>query len=347
MVMMHRPEQGRSVLFGCGLDIWRGIMARVQGETTTEVAQHFAGIDVSKAYLDIRLTREKRSRRFSNDPAGFAALAAHLGPAPHLIVLEPTGRYHHAVWKALAAAGHQVAPINPLHVRRFAESEGELSKTDALDAAVLARMAVERQPTAKPPPSEEQLRIKELSTSLADRIDRRAMLKAGRKEARDRLIAKLDEAEIDLLSAAIDTLKAAIAGLIGADAARARSAEILVSIPGIGVSSAHRIIADMPEIGTLSDKQIGALLGAAPRACESGKRRNRRRTKGGRRQLRAALHMPAIAAARANPDLKAFRQRLKARGKPGPVITTAVLRKLIVLANAPVAQNRLWVPKTG
>ena len=208
-------------------------------------------------------------------------------------------------------------------------------------------MAVERQPTAKPPPSEEQLRIKELSTSLADRIDRRAMLKAGRKEARDRLIAKLDEAEIDLLSAAIDTLKAAIAGLIGADAARARSAEILVSIPGIGVSSAHRIIADMPEIGTVNDKQIGALLGAAPRACESGKRRNRRRTKGGRRQLRAALHMPAIAAARANPDLKAFRQRLKARGKPGPVITTAVLRKLIVLANALVAQNRLWVPKTG
>ena len=103
-------------------------MARVQGETTTEVAQHFAGIDVSKAYLDIRLTREKRSRRFSNDPAGFAALAAHLGPAPHLIVLEPTGRYHHAVWKALAAAGHGVAPVNPLHVRRFAESDGELAK---------------------------------------------------------------------------------------------------------------------------------------------------------------------------------------------------------------------------
>jgi transposase len=322
-------------------------MARIQGKTTTELPQHFAGIDVSKAYLDIRLPHERRAHRFTNDPAGFAALAAHLGGASHLIVLEPTGRYHHAIWKALAAAGHQVAPINPLHVRRFAESEGELSKTDALDAAVLARMAVERQPEAKAPPGEEQLRIKELTTSLADRIDRRAMLKAGRKGLRGPLIAKLDEAEIDLLNAAIDTLKAEIAGLIEADPARARSAEILVSIPGIGVSSAHRIIADMPEIGTLNDKQAGALLGAAPRACESGKRKNRRRTKGGRRHLRAALHMPAIAAARANPDLKAFRQRLKARGKPGAVITTAVLRKLIVLANALVAQNRLWVPKTG
>jgi len=322
-------------------------MARVQGETTTELPQHFAGIDVSKAYLDLRLSRERRAHRFPNDPAGFAALAAHLGPAPHLIVLEPTGRYHHAVWKALAAAGHGVAPVNPLHVRRFAESAGELSKTDALDAAVLARMAVERRPAAKAPLSEEQLWIKELSTSLADRIGRRAMLKAGRKEVRGPLIARLDEAEITLLSAAIDTLKAAIARLIEADPERARSAEILVSIPGIGVSSAHRIIADMPEIGTLDDKQIGALLGAAPRACESGKRSNRRRVKGGRHQLRAALHMPAIAAARANPDLKAFRQRLKARGKSGAVITTAVLRKLIVLANALVAQNRLWEPKMG
>ena len=103
-------------------------MARVQGETTTDISQHFAGIDVSKAYLDLRLSRESRSHRFANDPAGFTALAAHLGQAPHLIVLEPTGRYHHAVWTALAAAGHQVAPVNPLHVRRFAESEGELSK---------------------------------------------------------------------------------------------------------------------------------------------------------------------------------------------------------------------------
>ena len=107
-------------------------MARIQGKTTTEVPQHFAGIDVSKAYLDIRLPHERRAHRFTNDPAGFAALAAHLGAASHLIVLEPTGRYHHAIWKALAAAGHQVAPevapVNPLHVRRFAESSGELSK---------------------------------------------------------------------------------------------------------------------------------------------------------------------------------------------------------------------------
>ena len=103
-------------------------MARIQGKTTTEVPQHFAGIDVSKAYLDIRLPHERRAHRFTNDPAGFAALAAHLGAASHLIVLEPTGRYHHAVWKALAAAGHGVAPVNPLHLRRFAESDGELAK---------------------------------------------------------------------------------------------------------------------------------------------------------------------------------------------------------------------------
>ncbi len=323
-------------------------MARMQGETTTDISQHFAGIDVSKAHLDLRLSCERRSRRFANDPAGFAAIEAHLGAradTPYLVVLEPTGRYHFAVWRALHEAGHGVAPLNPLHVRRFAESGGELTKTDAIDAAILARMAAERRPAAKAPPSEEQLRLKALTTSIADRIDRRATLKGQRAEVRDPLIARFDEAEIAQLSGAIDALKTERARLINANPQTARVAEILGSIPGFGEASAHRIITDMPEIGTLGEKQVAALLGAAPRANQSGKRDKRRRTKGGRRRLRAALHMPAIVASNANPDLKAFKQRLKAKGKNNAVILTAVMRKLIILANALVAQNRKWTPK--
>ncbi len=323
-------------------------MARMQGKTTSDVSQLFAGIDVSKAHLDLQLSCERRSRRFPNDPAGFAAIDAHLrarADTPCLVALEPTGRYHFPVWRALHEAGHGVAPINPLHVRRFAESDGELAKTDALDAAVLARMAAQRLPCAKEPPSEEQLRLKALTTSIADRIDRRAMLKGQRAEARDPLIAGFDEAEIAQLSDAIDALKAERARLIQLDPHRARVSAILCSIPGIGEASAHQIIADMPEIGTLDEKQVAALLGTAPRANQSGKRDKRRHIKGGRRRLRAALHMPAIVASNANPDLKAFKQRLKAKGKKNAVILTAILRKLIVLANALVAQNRMWTQK--
>jgi len=309
-------------------------MARMQGKTTSDTSQLFAGIDVSKAHLDLQLSCERRSRRFTNGPAGFAAIDAHLrarGDRPCLVALEPTGRYHFPVWRALHEAGHGVAPINPLHVRRFAESDGELAKTDALDAAVLARMAAQRLPGAKPPPSEEQLRLKALTTAIADRTDRRAMLKGQRAEARDPLVTRFDEAEI--------------ARLIGANPRTARVAEILSSIPGIGEASAHWIIADMPEIGTLGEKQAAALLGTAPRANQSGKRDKRRHIKGGRRRLRAALHMPAIVASNANPDLNAFKLRLKAKGKNNAVILTAVLRKLIVLADALVAQNRMWIQK--
>ena len=206
-------------------------------------------------------------------------------------------------------------------------------------------MAAQRSPAAKPPPSEEQLRLKALTTAIADRTDRRAMLKGQRTEARDPLVADLDEAEIAQLSGMISTLKAERARLIEANPQTARVAEILCSAPGIGEASAHWIIADMPEIGTLDEKQAAALLGAAPRANQSGKRDKRRHIKGGRRRLRAALHMPAIVASNANPDLKKFKLRLKAKGKKNAVILTAVLRKLIVLANALVAQNRLWTPK--
>ena len=327
-------------------------MARMQGKTTSDISKLFAGIDVSNAHLDLKLSCEKKSRRFANDPAGFAAIAKHLGACtatPFLVALEPTGRYHFAVWRALHEAGHAVAPLNPLHVRRFAESDGQLAKTDEIDAAVLTRMAAERRPAAKQPPSEEQLRLKALTASIADKIDRRAMLKGQSKalgvEVRDPLVARYDEAEIVLLCEAIDALKAERARLIGADPHAARVAEILCSIPGLGEASAHRITCDMPEIGTLSRKQVAALLGTAPRANQSGKRDKRRRTKGGRRRLRAALHMPALVASNANPDLKAFKQRLKAKGKGNGVILTAILRKLIVLANTLVAENRTWTPE--
>ncbi len=106
-------------------------MARMQGKTTSDISQLFAGIDVSKAHLDLQLSCERRSRRFANDPAGFAAIDAHLrarAATPCLVALEPTGCYHFPVWRALHEAGHGVAPLNPLHVRRFAESDGELSK---------------------------------------------------------------------------------------------------------------------------------------------------------------------------------------------------------------------------
>lgn len=329
-------------------------MARMQGKTTFGDYDYFAGIDVSKAHLDLALwpggegegkgTRRARTTRFANDTEGIADMIAALGQ-PHLVVLEPTGRYHLAVWAALAGAGHGVAPTNPYRARRLAEGLGCLAKTDAVDARVLALIAARQRPEPVEPPRETALRIKELSSARAAMIRRRAAARCQMTAAGDPLVLSLLASEIAEAGGRIDQLDAALDALIDATPTMARTREILISIPGIAGASARTILADLPEIGRISDKEVAALTGTAPFNRESGQWKGASRTRGGRRNLRAALHMPAVVAGSRNPDLKAFRDRLKARGKNGHAITTATLRKLMVLANALVAQDRLWTPE--
>ena len=317
-------------------------MSRIQGKDCPDGIAGYAGIDVCKARLDVHVLAAEGERRLAvaNDPAGIDRLVAELARLGiRRVALEPTGRMHRAVWRALDAAGIAVLALNPRAARRVAEALGRLAKTDRVDARVLARAAarLDLAPTAAP--TQQLCRIKELQAHRRALVGRRVALANQAGLAEDALVRRQIEAERQLAE-----LEAALGALVLADPALARAYEILLSIPGIGPVSALALIADMPELGRASDKQIAALLGVAPMACDSSAMRGRRRIRAGRAPLRAALHMAALAAARANPALRAFRERLRAAGKPHRVAITAVLRKLVILANALVRDNRLWTP---
>ncbi len=327
-------------------------MSRIQGKAITDGPAVYAGVDVSKASLDLHVLGEGKrglARRFTNDEAGIAALVAALsersGGQVCKVVFEPTGRLHHALWQALYAAGHATAPYNPFWARQFAGANGQLAKTDAIDARMLAFAAASIELKVVAPPAEDQLRIKELHGLRLGVVAALRAVRTRRHVTTDEFGLSLLDAQIELLDSQRDKLDAELGRLVAEDPVRARRRDILCSIPGIGPVSTIALSADMPELGQLTDKAAAALLGTAPMDRESGNTRGRAMPRGGRRRLRAALHMAAIAAARANPDLKAFAQRLKARGKPGKVIITAVLRKLIILANALIRDDRFWTPR--
>lgn len=319
-------------------------MARMQGKTTSDLYEYSAGVDVSKDHLDLRVSGTRKGRRFANDDAGIAALLAHLG-TPHLVVIEPTGRFHIALWRALDGAGHGVAPINPHAARRLAEGMGYLAKTDRIDALVLSEIACTRPPSPRRAPDDFMLEVSELHAARSAAIKRRAMLRNEAATCGNALVLRCLAIEEATLSAQIKTLTTTLSDLIATRETTRRTVEILASIPGIGEPTALTLVARLPELGHATRTEIAALAACAPMVRESGHWKGRSRTKGGRRDLRNALHMPAIVAMTHNPDLKAFAERLANRGKSSQAIITAVLRKLITLANTLVAQNRLWNPQ--
>jgi transposase len=320
------------------------MMARMQGKMTSDLYEYSAGIDVSKAHLDLRVSGTTKGRRFANDEGGRAALVAHLG-APHLVVIEPTGRYHLELWRALEGAGHGVALVNPYAARRLAEGMGYLAKSDRIDAFVLSEIARRQAPAPRPVPDDFTLEVRELYAARSTAIRKRARVRTQIGATSHPLLLGLQATEETTLTAQIETLTEALKALLASRQATRRSQEILASIPGIGAGAALAILTRLPEIGQASRAEIAALAGCAPMTRESGQWKGRARTKGGRRDLRTALHMPAIAAMTHNPDLATFARRLREKGKNTQAIITAVLRKLLALANALIAENRLWTPQ--
>lgn len=322
-------------------------MSRIQGKDFTDSTTAYAGIDVCKAWLDVHILGAGRDAGFrvANDAAGIRELLARLDAiVVARVLLEATGRMHHAVWEALDGAGIPVVEINPYRSRKFADVVGQLAKTDAIDARLLAMAAASLELAPSAAPSREARRIRELQALRRNVVARRTALVNQLAAAADRFARRMLEDEKRLVERHIAKVEAKLLAMIEADAQLARNYAILVSIPGIGPVSAIAIIAELPELGAASEKEIAALAGVAPMNWDSGASRGRRRIKGGRATLRAALQMAALAAARANPDLRRFRKRLVEAGKPHRVAITAVLRKLLILANALVRDNRLWTP---
>ena len=304
------------------------------------------GVDISKDTLDVYLHPAGIARRFGNSRKGRCALIAWLAEIPVArVVFEPTGSYHHGFERQLAEAGLPLCKVNPRQARRFAEAIGRHAKTDAVDAAMLARLAAMLEPPVRPVISARLDEMKELHVARRALVkDRTAACNRGhtRRAALLKRQAAQRLAQIERQIAAIDT---ALRALLAADPALKTRFDILVSIPGVSEITALILLVEMPELGALEHRCAASLAGLAPIARDSGQHRGKRFIRGGRQHLRHAIYMPALVAARFNPDLKAKYDKLRAAGKPPKVALTAVMRKLVILANALLRDSRPWSPE--
>lgn len=315
----------------------------MQGQSLLEArSAHpvYVGIDVCKDHLDVYLHPLAQRGRVTNDRDGIRHLRRRLaGHDVALIVMEATGKYHRLAHRSLSQSGLAVAVVNPLRSRLFAEANGTLAKTDRVDAKMLAILGQALGPQARPPAPEAIEVLQELvhacnaataeRTALANRLaaSQAAFL---RKELRGRLKS---------LEGHIERLETEIAARIAADPALARRYEILLSIPGVGPGVAANLLA---ELGSLNRHAIASLAGVAPFADDSGDAVGQRHIMGGRASPRRALYWAALSASRHNPDLRAFYKRLRDSGKKPKLALTAVMRKLVILANTLLKENRLW-----
>jgi transposase len=308
----------------------------------------YVGVDISKDTLEVYLHPAGLSRRFANDAQGCSDLVRWLkGFKVACVAFEPTGAYHHHFERRLCEAGQPLAKVNPRRARRFAEAIGQPAKTDPVDAAMLARFAALIQPPVRAVLSDRLDEMKELHLARRALVkDRTAAANRGhiRRSAllKRQILQRL--AQIDRQIAAID---AALRRLLADDAGLKARFDILASIPGVGETTALALLLEMPELGSLEPRAAASLAGLAPIARDSGKHAGRRSIKGGRASLRQAIYMPALAAVRCNPDLRAKYQALRNAGKPAKLALTAVMRKLVILANALIRDQRTWTPRAA
>lgn len=305
------------------------------------------GIDISKATLDAHRLSTGKAAQFSNSPAGFRALHRWIGTRmPDLVVFEATGAYHAALERRFAGT-LPLVKVNPLQARRFAQARGTRAKTDAVDARILALMGAALDLVPDAPPEENQSELKELQIARMALIKERTRLLNRAKTQSLALLKRQSRARLAQIKRQLAELDTALLSLLKACPKRARAFDILRSIPGLGQVSAAAILVECPQIGTMEPKQIASLAGLAPMTRQSGQWRGKAFIQGGRKLLRDALYMPALVAARHNPDLRRKYQAMIKAGKPAKVALTALMRKLIELANALVKQNREWAPKTA
>ncbi len=320
----------------------------MQGKMTSVTARIavYAGIDVSKAWLDVYLHPIGQTFRFPNSKEGIEFLCLELaGTDVALAVVEATGKLHRLAHRMLGAAGYPVAVINPLRSRKFAEALGQLAKTDKIDARLLALYGTSLSPKATPVPARILAELQELVLARQALKADETMLKNRYGTAESKVLKRLLQRQLDVCARAVKELDAAIHALLERDPCLKRRYTILTSINGIGPVVAATLAACLSELGLLPAAKIAALAGVAPFDDDSGGRRGLRRIQGGRAPVRKALYMAAVSAVRCNPDLKAFYGRLRANGKQPKLALTAVMRKLTALANTLIREDRHWTPQ--
>lgn len=304
----------------------------------------FIGIDVSKHQLDVAVRPRGERWTVANAPEALGAILKRLRALqPTLIVLEATGGLEAAAVAELAYAGLPVAVVNPKRVREFARASGQLAKTDQLDAEVLAHFAEAIRPPVRPLPSAESDQLAALVTRRRQILD---MLTAERNRQhtvpgwlRERIAE-----HVAWLEAEVRGLDEELRQFIDQNPTWQAKDDLLQSAPGVGPVTAMTLVAELPELGQLDRQEIAALVGVAPMNRDSGKKRGKRRTQGGRAHVRSVLYMAALSASRCNPIIRAFYERLLQRGKEQKVALTACMRKLLVILNAMVKNQAPWRP---
>jgi len=309
------------------------------------------GIDVSKDALDIFIDSSAEALQVKNQADGIAALVERLrAAAPDYIVVEASGGFESALVTALATIGLPVCRVSPQRVRSFARALGELAKTDRLDARLLARYGRD----CRPPLS----RLTDAETAeLEALLQRRRQLvemhvaESNRLGTAPRVVARQLREHLRWLGKRIADSDKELRQRLATTEVWREQDELVRTAPGVGPVMSLTLLASLPELGKLTRKQIAALVGVAPFARDSGKRRGRRHTAGGRRAVRTVLYMATLSAIRFNPVLKRFYERLKAAGKVSKVAVIASARKLLTILNAMVRDRSRWdagrVPETG
>ena len=306
---------------------------------------YWIGIDVSKAQLDGHIRPTAEAFQVPNTEAGIAVLIERLQSLrPTLVVMEATGGLETPAAAALGLAQIPVAVVNPRQVRDFAKATGKLAKTDAIDAQVLAHFAEAVQPPVRPLAKEE-------AQQLAEVVGRRGQIVEMLTAEKNRLgtvrgpMQQDIQAHITWLEARLAALEAQLKQSIEQSPLWLARVNLLQSVPGVGAVLSSTLLVNLPELGTLTHKQISSLVGVAPLNRDSGKKRGQRAIWGGRSQVRAALYMSALAATRYNPVIKTFYERLCAKGKLKKVALTACMHKRLIILNAMVRNGLPWQAK--
>ena len=311
---------------------------------TDKKVETYVGIDVSKATLDVAFWESEVYWQFSNEAEGWQELIKRLKACtPKLIVLEASGGLEQPVVAELYLEELPVAVVNPTRVRNFARSTGQLAKTDKLDAKVIAHFAQAVRPQVRPLRTAEEAHLDALVTRRRQVI---TMLTAekNRKTTTHITLREHVQEHIDWLQAELKELEHEIEHFIQQCPVWKEKDTLLRSVPGVGPVTASTLLAELPELGTRNRQQIAALVGVAPVNKDSGKKRGKRRVFGGRAAVRRSLYMATLVATKFNPIIRAFYERLLARGKEKKVALTACMRKLLVILNAMIRTNQPWRP---
>jgi len=292
------------------------------------------GVDVSKAWLDAWI-EQAGHRRFANNAEGVAELGAHCRKHDAaLVVMEASGGIEQPAYLALWQEGQPCAIANPCSVRKFAEAMGYLEKTDRIDAMMIARFADAKRMVAVPPPSADQQQLTALATRLRQVTTDLGIQKQRLHSARDPFARQSIQDAIAFFTAQADTVAAKITSLIDVDPLWVALDRAFRTIKGVANRTVAYVLAELPEIGTLSNRAVTKLVGLAPLPDDSGQRRGRRSIRGGRAGLRSILFLVADVARRYDPSLTDFRERLLAKGLSKMEVRIALARKLLVRLNA-------------